>query len=74
MVRRARPGLHEVPRAEVQRRLPTVGEEDEGMWWLHYTDGTQGPFTSAQAAWDYWHASGDGETPIPSQHKPEEAP
>jgi hypothetical protein len=66
--------LHEVPRAEVQRRLPTVGEEDEGMWWLHYTDGTQGPFPSAQDAWDYWHANGGGETPVPSQDKPKEAP
>jgi hypothetical protein len=66
--------LHEVLRAEVQHRLPTVGEEDEGCWYLHYTDGTQGPFPSAQAAWDYWHANGDGETPVPSQGKPREAP
>ena len=66
--------LHEVPRAEVQQRLPTVGEEDEGMWHLHYTDGAQGPFPSAQAAWDYWHANGDGETPVPTAGKPEEAP
>jgi hypothetical protein len=66
--------LHEVPRAEVQHRLPTVGEEDEGCWYLHYTDGTQGPFHSAQAAWDYWHANGDGETPVPSAGKPKETP
>lgn len=66
--------LHEVPRPEVQRRLPTVGEEDEGMWWLHYTDGKQGPFPSARDAWDYWHANGDGETPVPSAGKPKEAP
>jgi hypothetical protein len=66
--------LHEVPRAEVQHRLPTVGEEGEGMWHLRYADGAQGPFPSAQAAWDYWHANGDGETPVPSQDKPEEAP
>ncbi|MHB1596732.1 MAG: hypothetical protein ACYCO9_00665 [Streptosporangiaceae bacterium] len=65
--------LHEVLRAEVQHRLPTVGEEDEGCWYLHYTDGTHGPFPSAQAAWDYWHANGDGETPVPSQGKPREA-
>lgn len=48
--------LHEVPRAGVQRYLPTVGEEGEGLWWLHFTDGKQGPFRSAQAAWDTWHA------------------
>jgi len=65
--------LREVPRAEVQRHLPTVGEEDEGMWWLYYTDGTQGPFPLARDAWDYWHANGDGETPVPSQDKPKEA-
>jgi hypothetical protein len=65
--------LREVPRAEVQRHLPTVGEEDEGMWHLRYADGTQGPFPSARDAWDYWHANGDGETPVPSQDKPEEA-
>ena len=55
--------LREVPRAGVERRLPTVGEEDEGLWWLHHTDGAQGPFPSAQDAWDYWHANGDGEIP-----------
>ena len=48
--------LHEVGRADVQRYLPTVGEEGEGLWWLHFTDGKQGPFRSAQAAWDTWHA------------------
>ena len=66
--------LHEAPRAEVQRRLPAVGEEGEGQWHLRYADGAQGPFPSAQAAWDYWHANGDGETPVPSQDKPKEAP
>jgi len=66
--------LREVPRAGVERRLPTVGEEDEGLWWLHYTDGAQGPFPSAQDAWDYWHANGDGEIPIPSEDKPQEVP
>ena len=44
------------------------------MWWLHYTDGKQGPFPSARDAWDYWHANGDGETPVPSAGKPKEAP
>jgi len=66
--------LREVPRAEVRQRLPTVGEEDEGMWHLHCTDGTQGPFPSARDAWDYWHANGDGETPVPSAGKLREAP
>ena len=66
--------LHEVPRASVERRLPTVGEEDEGMWWLHFTDGTQGPFPSAQAAWDYWHGEGHGKAASPSQDKPQEMP
>ena len=66
--------LREVPRAEVQHRLPTVGEEDEGIWHLRYADGAQGSFPSAQAAWGYWHANGDGDTPVPSQGKPKEAP
>lgn len=66
--------LREVPRAEVRRRLPTVGEEDEGLWWLRHVDCRQGPFPSAQDAWDYWHAHGDGEVPVPSLGKPEEAP
>ena len=52
--------LHEVPRADVQRYLPTVGEEGEGLWWLHFADGKQGPFPSAQAAWDTWHALAAG--------------
>jgi hypothetical protein len=55
--------LHEVLRAGVERRLPTAGEEDEGLWWLRFTDGAQGPFPSAQAAWDYWHSNGGGEAP-----------
>ncbi len=66
--------LREVPRAEVQHRLPTVGEEGDGMWNLRYADGAQGPFPSAQAAWDHWRANGDGETPVPSQDNPKEAP
>lgn len=39
--------LHEVLRAEVQHRLPTVGEGDESMRRLHYADRAQGPFPSA---------------------------
>ena len=66
--------LDEVPRAEVQQRLPTVGEEAEGMWHLHYADGTQARSPRPRTAWDYWHANGDGETPVPSAGKPEEAP
>jgi len=49
--------LREVLRASVEHPLPTVGEEDEDLWWLHFTDGAQGPFPSAQAAWDYWHGN-----------------
>lgn len=66
--------LHEVLREDVVRCLPTVGEDGEGSWHLRYADGTQGPLPSAQAAWDYWHANGDGETPVPPQGKPQEAP
>jgi hypothetical protein len=66
--------LHEVPRTDVEHRLPTVGEEDEGQWRLHFTDGTQGSFPSAQAAWDYWHGTGDGQATSPSEGKPREAP
>jgi hypothetical protein len=65
--------LHEVPRRGAAP-LPTVGQDDEGSWHLRYADGAQGPFPSAQAAWDYWHANGDGENPVPPQGKPEEAP
>ena len=65
--------LHEVPRASVERRLPTVGEEGEGLWHLQFTDGAQGPFPSAQAAWDYWHGNGCSEAPGPSEGKPREA-
>jgi hypothetical protein len=36
--------LREVPRAGVERRLSMVGEEGEGLWWLHFTGGSQGPF------------------------------
>ncbi len=50
--------LHEVSRAEVEDRLPTVGEEDQGQWFLHWTRGRQGPYPSAQAAWDAWHDDG----------------
>lgn len=58
--------LHEELLVNIVRRLPTVGEEDEGTWWLRYAGGAQGPFPSAQAAWDYWHANGDSEIPAPS--------
>ena len=60
--------LHEVPRAGIERRLPTVGEEGEGLWYLHFTDAAQGPFPSARDAWDYWHCNG-GEAPGPSGDK-----
>jgi hypothetical protein len=43
------------------------------MWWLHFTDGAQGPFPSARDAWDYWHATGCGEAPSRSEDKPLEA-
>ena len=35
--------------------------------------GAQGPFPSAQAAWDYWHGNGCSEAPGPSEGKPREA-
>ena len=66
--------LHEELLVNIVRRLPTVGEEDEGTWWLGYADGAQGPFPSAQAAWDYWHAHGDGTDPVPYHDSPQEAP
>ena len=59
-----KPGrLREVLRASIEHPLPTVGEEDEGLWWLHFTDGAEGPFPSAHAAWDYWH----GNPPTPAR-------
>jgi hypothetical protein len=51
--------LHQVTRAGTQDRLPTVGKEDEGQWFLHWPGTRQGPYPSAQAAWDAWHASGE---------------
>jgi len=62
--------LREVLRADIEHRLPTVGEEDEGLWWLHSTDGAQGPFPSGQAAWDYWH----GNPPPPARTPAASAP
>ena len=44
-------------RAPAPGTFPTAGEEDEGQWWLHFTDGRLGPWPSQQAAWDGWHAS-----------------
>jgi len=55
--------LREVLRASIEHPLPTVGEENEGLWWLHFTDGAEGPFRSAHAAWDYWH----GNPPTPAR-------
>jgi hypothetical protein len=49
--------LHDVRRADVEHRLPTAGEEDEGLWWLRFPDGALGPYPSEQAAWDYWHTT-----------------
>jgi hypothetical protein len=63
--------LHEVSRADVGRLLPTVGEEHEGLWFLHWADGRRGPYASAQAAWDDWHAQPcvvNATTPAP--HRP----
>jgi hypothetical protein len=49
--------LREVPRSGILHLLPAVGEEDEGLWWLRFTDGAQGPYRSRREAWDAWHAS-----------------
>lgn len=49
--------LHIVSRADVADQLPAVGERDEGQWFLSWPDGQRGPYPSAQAAWDDWHAS-----------------
>ncbi len=52
--------LHDISRADVGHLLPTVGEEHEGLWFLHWADGRRGPYPSAQAAWDDWHAMPPG--------------
>jgi hypothetical protein len=49
--------LHEVRRADVEHLLPTVGEDNEGQWFLHWTREQQGPFPSERAAWDAWHGT-----------------
>lgn len=49
--------LHLVSRFLVPgRTLPTVGERDEGQWWLNWPGETKGPYPSAQAAWEAWHS------------------
>ena len=48
--------LREVPQSSIAHLLPTVGEEDGSLWWLRFTDGAQGPYSSRQEAWDAWHA------------------
>ena len=48
--------LREVPRPAITRLLPTVGEEGQGLWHLHFADGAHGPYPSQRAAWDDWHA------------------
>jgi hypothetical protein len=59
-----------VSRTDVNHQLPTVGEDDEGLWFLRWPDGQRGPYPSAQAAWDDWHAS-----PVSPSHREEkEAP
>jgi hypothetical protein len=60
-----RTGSATFPAPAIVHLLPTAGEEDGGLWWLHFTDGAQGPYPSQQAAWDDWHASahlGEGGT------------
>jgi hypothetical protein len=60
--------LREVSRADAGHLLPSVGEEDEGLWFLHWADGRRGPYPSAQAAWDDWHAS-PAAPPMTAQNK-----
>lgn len=47
--------LTEVDYPDVAGKLPTVGEENEGMFWLHWPGERQGPFASESEAWTYWH-------------------
>ena len=50
--------LHEVEPGTVNcDAMPTVGEESEGQWFLHWPSSRQGPFPDADAAWGYWHAA-----------------
>jgi hypothetical protein len=60
--------LREVSRADVGHLLPTLGS-DEGLWFLNWAEGRRGPYPSAQAAWDDWHASSPARmtaaTPLP---------
>jgi hypothetical protein len=48
--------LRDVPRPAIVHLLPTVGEDGEGLWHLHFADAAQGPYPSQRAAWDDWHA------------------
>gem|GEM_PF-4490817 len=57
-------GSAKFPRApKCSGTRPRRAKKDLGMWWPHCTDGTQGPFPSAQ---DYWHKNGDSKTPVPA--------
>jgi hypothetical protein len=49
--------LREASPTDIGHLLPTVGEEHEGQWFLHFADGQRGPYPSARAAWDDWHTS-----------------
>lgn len=62
--------LHEVSHPAVEHQLPTVGEHNEGQWFLHWPDGQRGPYPSPQAAWDDWHAHPDS----PHHHEVTQTP
>lgn len=52
--------LYEVSRVDTADQLPTADEDDEGQWFLRWPDEQRGPYPSARAAWDDWHASSHG--------------
>lgn len=54
--------LHEVERSDVGD-LPTVGEGDQGQWFLRWSDRQRGPYPTSRAAWDDWHAEAPSSAP-----------
>lgn len=49
--------LHVTAPADITRPMPTVGEHDEGQWFLNWPGEQQGPYADARDAWDAWHSA-----------------
>jgi hypothetical protein len=50
------------------------GERLNGRHWSAFVAVADQLIDDGWQPWDYWHANGDGEIPVPSPGTPEEAP